>query len=149
MKFHTRLVIVLVAICLFLLVLLEEPSFLRTNLSAGNDYIDVDPAVLQSDIDLLITQEQTITIRAPPAVADRNATTDILVKRFLNRYDLHWNSSTSGSISLWKIASHWITARQIHSEHAPELGEDTSPANFNDFYSFELSIVCSAVIQIY
>lgn len=117
MKFHARLALLLVAGCLFLIVMMKKSSLFQINLDWNIGY-----SLLQSDNELFAIQDLKSPV--PYAKASKSATTDELVKNFLYRYDLHWNYSVYDTRTLWKIASDWITVRQIHSEFAPELGED-------------------------
>ena len=115
MKFSTRICVVVIAGCIFLLVMKDEASIFRTIIRSQQNYAEERPSIQHGDF---------LGRHLPQLAAVQNTTTNELVKQFLYRYDLHWNYSIDDFETPWKIASDWITNRQIHSEFAPELGEN-------------------------
>ena len=62
----------------------------------------------------------------PPAVVwvkdgKHNQTTVAIIEWLVSRYQLDWNRELS--TSPWKIAAGWVKPREIHPDHAPQMGK--------------------------
>ena len=116
MKWKVRIVIP-IAVTFILIVSFKilEPEIHGLNTKDENDLEEHPPGHIKNGGNLENRRGDVVMSN------NRKETAEAITQWFLDRYQIVWNYNLPESP--WETAARWVSSREIHPDHAPEIGK--------------------------